>query len=250
MQTVVSKLREPVCILGGWAVSLRVGENFRREHGRDYLGSRDIDLGFHIKKDWSLVELKGSDLAFAIDTLNEMGFEPLSFRFMKHFHTETLQELNEDNVKKTPAYNVFDLFIDPVVDCIHPKFGEIFGFAPIDEPLLEHVFVGQKRSIMELFGRRVLVPFSEVLLATKLRSVVHRDKEHKRIKDIADIYALSWYSDVGLASLKSSLKPIMPPEEIQKVIGTFTKEDLNAASNALDMEIVQVKRVLSELESG
>jgi len=103
---------------------------------------------------------------------------------------------------------------------------------------------------MELFGRRVLVPFSEVLLATKLRSVVHRDKEHKRIKDIADIYALSWYSDVGLASLKSSLKPIMPPEEIQKVIGTFTKEDLNAASNALDMEIVQVKRVLSELESG
>ncbi len=89
MQTVISKLREPVCVLGGWAVYLTVGENFKREHGRDYLGSRDIDIGFHIERDWRRTEMENSNLALAIITLKEMGFEPLSFRFVKHFHADT-----------------------------------------------------------------------------------------------------------------------------------------------------------------
>jgi len=102
MQTVISKLGEPACILGGWAVYLTVGENFKREQGRDYLGSRDIDLGFHIEEDWSRRELENSGLAVAIKTLNEMNFEPLSFRLIKHFHIDTKQELTEEDARKAP----------------------------------------------------------------------------------------------------------------------------------------------------
>jgi hypothetical protein len=102
-------------------VYLTAGENFRREHGRDYLGSRDIDLGFHIEKDWSRDELKNSGLAIAVTTLIEMGFEPMSFRLVKHFHIDTGQELRGEDAKKTPSYDIFDLFIDPVVDHIHPE---------------------------------------------------------------------------------------------------------------------------------
>ncbi len=86
LQTVISKLEEPLCLLGGWAVYITVGENFKREQGRDYLGSRDIDLGFHIEKDWSKGELKNSGLAVAVRTLIETGFEPISYRLVKHFH--------------------------------------------------------------------------------------------------------------------------------------------------------------------
>ena len=49
LQKVISVLQEPVCILGGWAVFLQVNKNFQKAQGRPYLGSRDIDLGFHEK---------------------------------------------------------------------------------------------------------------------------------------------------------------------------------------------------------
>jgi len=249
VRNVISKLMEPTCILGGWAVYAIVNENFRREHGRDYLGSRDIDLGFHIGKEWNRTRLEGSDLALAIKRLREMEFEYLSFRFVKHFHADTRQELRGEDARKTPSYEMFDLFVDPVVDYIHPEAREVFGFVPIDEPLLENVFMAQKYRIIELFGRRVLLPLADVLLAIKLRSVRQRDKEHKRVKDIADIYALSWYSDVQLKTLKTALTALIPSQEIRVTLECFTKRDLDSVSNALDLETPLIQRVLSELRS-
>jgi len=248
MQTVISKVREPVCMLGGWAVYLTVGENFRREHGRDYLGSRDIDLGFHIDKDWGRGELENSGLAVTMKTLNEMGFEFLSFRLVKHFHIGTRQELREEDAKTTPSHEIFDLFVDPVVDHIHPETLRVFGFVPIDEPLLEHVFIGGKYRTIELFGRKILLPLPQVLLATKLKSVRQRDKEHKRIKDIADIYALSWYSDEKLATLRAALAKVIPAQETKTIVESLAREDLNAVSDVLGVEALQVQRVLSELK--
>ncbi len=144
---------------------------------------------------------------------------------------------------------MFDLFVDPVVDYIHPETREIFGFVPIDEPLLKHALVGQEFRIIELFSRKVLLPLAHVLLATKIKSVGQRDKEHKRVKDIADIYALSWYSDKSLASLRTSVASMIPSQETKVVVASFTKDDLNAVSNSLGIESHQIQRVLNELKS-
>lgn len=249
LQTVMSRVRGPVCLLGGWAVYIVVGENFKREQGRDYLGSRDIDLGFHIEKEWSRNELENSSFAVGVRTLIAMGFEPIGFRLAKHFHTDTKQELRREDAKKTPSYEIFDLFVDPVVDHIHPEAREILGFTPIDEPLLEHVFVGRKHRVTEFYGRDILLPLPPVLLATKLKSVCHRDKEYKRIKDIADIYALSWYSDERLAAVKSVLSTMLSSQETRTIVDSFTKEDLDMVSNALGAEVLQIRRVLNELKS-
>ena len=139
--------------------------------------------------------------------------------------------------------------MDPVVDHIHPEVYEVLSFTPIDEPLLKHVFIGKRFRPIEFFGRKVLLPLPDVLLATKIKSVLQRDKEHKRIKDIADIYVLSWYSDENIATLKAALAAILPPQEIRTIIESFTREDLNAVSNILGTEILQVQRVLRELKS-
>lgn len=40
----------PACLLGGWAVHLHVNDGFRSEYGREYIGSRDVDLGFHVDR--------------------------------------------------------------------------------------------------------------------------------------------------------------------------------------------------------
>ncbi|MEF8826855.1 MAG: hypothetical protein V5A27_11045, partial [Halapricum sp.] len=44
----------PICLLGGWAVHLQVTDGFRDAHGRDYIGSREIDLGLHVEETWTV----------------------------------------------------------------------------------------------------------------------------------------------------------------------------------------------------
>lgn len=48
LREVFEAAEPPVCLLGGWAVHLHVNPGFRSEHGREYIGSRDIDIGVHI----------------------------------------------------------------------------------------------------------------------------------------------------------------------------------------------------------
>ncbi len=47
LSKVISKLNEPICILGGWAIFFTVNKNFQSQMKRVYIGSRDIDLGFN-----------------------------------------------------------------------------------------------------------------------------------------------------------------------------------------------------------
>jgi hypothetical protein len=122
LKTVVGRLEEPICLIGGWAVFHNVNKNFKKATGRDYIGSRDIDLGFHFETDWSEKDMHESTFAKSLQIIEEdLGFMPVGFRYLKEFHIETEQELNKEEAKTTPQHFVFPLYIDPVVDIIHPK---------------------------------------------------------------------------------------------------------------------------------
>jgi hypothetical protein len=128
LKTVVRKLQEPICLLGGWAVHRHVDRNFKETTGRNYIGSRDIDLGFHFKADWSINELRESTFAKSLRIIEEeLGFRPMGFRYLKEFHTETREELSKDESRGTPQHLIFPLYIDPIVDIIHPRFYEVFN---------------------------------------------------------------------------------------------------------------------------
>ena len=90
LQEVIKHLNEPICILGGWAVFFHVNKNFQKAQNKPYLGSRDIDLGFHLKENMTQSELEQSSLAQTIYILRDkLNFKPLSFRLLKEIHTET-----------------------------------------------------------------------------------------------------------------------------------------------------------------
>ena len=93
LQKVVEILEEPICILGGWAVYLTVNNNFQKEQGRNYLGSRDVDLGFNINKSLDKGELGNTAIGKSIDLLEAEGFKPLGFRYYKDINAETREEL-------------------------------------------------------------------------------------------------------------------------------------------------------------
>jgi hypothetical protein len=62
-------MTQPVCLMGGWAVYLTMNAKFNEINGRNYIGSRDIDLGFHIDPRWSAEQLQKSALSQSANIL-------------------------------------------------------------------------------------------------------------------------------------------------------------------------------------
>ena len=140
LEKVFQLIKDNVCLLGGWATYHIANKNFEKATGRRYIGSRDIDIGFHIDKNWTEQQLKKSEFCTAIRQIENMGFRSVSFRLVKDFNLETGRELTPTESSKLPQYQIFNLFVDHVVDYIHPKIKHVLGFVPIDEPLLSLVF--------------------------------------------------------------------------------------------------------------
>jgi NACalpha-BTF3-like transcription factor len=66
-------------------------------------------------------------------------------------------------------------------------------------------------------------------------------------KNLADIYALLWYSNTELPKLKNQLFSIYPEEEARKTVRTFTEEDINKVSQAIGASAKEISRILAEL---
>lgn len=244
LREITDILQQPQCLLGGWAVYLTVNKNFKRENGRNYQGSRDIDLGFHINENANADSIENSLLYKTIEVLEKNGFTAISQRYAKCYHTETKKELSLEESKKIPMSFLFYHYIDPIVDYQHPLLIELCGFTAIDEPLLKEVFERQRYRIMKFEGFEFMIPNPEILLGCKINSVNNRSKEDKKIKDIADIYALIWYSHVKSITIKNRLLKIIDRDKIQLTLSSFTNEDYEKASNAIGIDERTMKLVV------
>ncbi len=248
LEKVISSLKEPVCILGGWAVFFHVNKNLQKAQGRSYLGSRDIDLGFHFDKNSTVKEMKNSSLAKSISLLkNKLNFKPVSFRLLKEVHTETEEEIKEGEI--IPAHFVFPMYIDLLVDNIPDKFKEVFGFQPADEPLLKFVFENSEyRKELKQFKKKLWLPEAEVLLAAKINALKLRDKEHKKIKDICDMFALIWYSKEDPKEIAGRVSKFIHKKKISNVLSEIAKEDYEKASEQLSHSAEEIRRVIELLK--
>ena len=246
LKKIIGNLKESICMLGGWAVFFHVNKKFQEAQGRPYLGSRDIDLGFHIKENSSDKELKNSTLNQTISTLKEkLGFKPLSFRLFKEIHTETEEEVKRGEI--VPTYFIFPMYIDLVVDHIPKNFNRIFGFNPIDEPLLKPIFENSNHTKVKEFNRNLLLPTPELLLAMKINSLPNRYKEHKKVKDVCDIFSLLWYSNIKPADVKKKISKYVLDKNILQCLVNISKEDMQKASSQLGHTADEVEGVIKVL---
>ena len=238
LKEAISNLNEPICILGGWAVFFHINGKFEKAQGRPYLGSRDIDLGFNAGG-----HLRNSALSDAIKILTEkLNFKPLSFRLVKEIHTETEEEIKD---KTTPAHFIFPMYVDLIVDSIPKDFKKIFGFDPIDEPLLKKVFEKKEFIIVKKFGKKLILPNIGVLLAMKVNSLPNRDREHKKIKDICDIFTLAWYSDINLGEI--NLAKYVPEKNIKNCLKSISDEDFEKCAVQIGHDNKELKRIINVL---
>lgn len=85
LQAVFEAAQPPVCLLGGWAVHLHVSTGFHSEHGREYIGSRDIDIGIHIDASWTGEEFSETPVGETISAIEGLGYTKSRFGFVQHF---------------------------------------------------------------------------------------------------------------------------------------------------------------------
>lgn len=247
LTAVFSQMTQPVCLMGGWAVYLMMNTKFNEINGRNYIGSKDIDLGFHIDPRWLTEDLQKSSLAQSAKILKDRGFFGVSSRFVKYYDINIKKEITEEESKGKPSYDMFQLYVDLMGDSTHADAEKILGFPLLDEPLLSHVFVDKRFVTVTEFGGIFTLPTPETLISMKLRSVPGRTKGDKRIKDISDIYALSWYSDVELKTLKPKVQQILGIEYISEVVSNFTREEYIAVETAIGIAPEEISRVINEL---
>lgn len=238
---VLSVIDGPVALMGGWAVYLKVRDGFRSVTGREYLGSRDIDLGFHISKDG-----RNRSLNDVYRLLTEdLGFERLSFRLHKQIDIDSGEKLDRETAMRTPMYQIFPMYVDLIVDNILVDFKERFGFHPVNEELLSVVFKEHvEKDEIQFLGKDLILPSTNILLSMKIRSFPCRDKEHKRIKDLCDMTALSIFRtdwDTG------SVLRFATVDSILKFRGSLEENDIAETSRLLDLDVDIVYNGLRKL---
>ena len=205
-------------------VYLTVNEQFKKENTTNYHGSRDIDLGFHIKPSLDEKELGKSTIKKTIDILKGNGFEPERWHYYKIVEYGTNKELSLKEAEKKQTHDIFKIYVDLIVDYVHPSFNKVFNFDPIDEAFLTQVFENKsKRKYFKEFKKPLWIPTADVLLASKIKSAITRTDD-KYTKDICDIYALCWYSDITFRDMMVKAHDLLDKKYFEKLKERINKD--------------------------
>lgn len=242
LKEILGALPQPYCLMGGWSVYLTLNEKFKAPTGREYLGSRDIDLGFHLDPRWKPKEFKGSSFGKAVAKIQSMGFEPESFRFVKRYHLWEKRELTPEEGRRLPQYDIFNLYIDVLVDSKDQKRFKVAGFNVLEEPLLARVFSGADRVTAKLEGVNVVMPAPQLLMEMKIKSFPRRTQDDKRTKDLIDLCALLLFSGFKPPILSKSPGGRRLLDRYERAVGKTKDEEWNNVAASLDITASAARR--------
>src|SRR3989344_1717894 len=243
LKKVVSILEEPICLIGGWAIFFTVNKNYKANFGKDYLGSKDIDLGFHIGEKQVFEQ---SSFAKAMKKLEEEGFKEVGGRMVKELDYDTGKEISQEQAKAKPLFEVHKMYVDLMVDQIPKKFSfEKIGFM-FDEELLKHVFEkNENREEMQEFSKKLWLPAPWVLLAMKTKSAPNRQKGDKRKKDLADMAALLLFKKQQDYALK--LLEVLRKDKIFLCLKKIAPQEISETEQLLAIQLNSFNAALLEI---
>ncbi len=253
LSSILNELGYRVCLVGGWAVHYHVNVKFRKEFDRDYIGSRDIDLGVHIDPSWDEDEMRESYVWNMMKIIeNELGYEKSRFGFVKHFERDTGEPISEEESKKLPLHDLFSVFIDLIPDTEElDVFKKVFGFVPPSEPLLRRAFdesecvpFGCSEERDAKASHRVCDP--DLLASMKIRSIPKRDKEHKRVKDVCDLYALLWYVQ-DYTEMLEDVTRIIDRKDLEELKRNIDEDVIEGASNLIYVDNDSLRTAMERL---
>ncbi|MFB6100434.1 MAG: nucleotidyl transferase AbiEii/AbiGii toxin family protein [Candidatus Nanohalobium sp.] len=252
LRSVFEVAEPPICLLGGWAVHFHVNPGFQSEYGRQYIGSRDIDVGVHVDPEWSAGELPETPVGKSLTAIRELGYTESRFEFVQNFHRETQERISEEEAGQYDMHEIFQVYVDVIPDTRElEQFREAFGFKPPSEPLLSPIFrkgFGEPLSehvSWSVSGDVRIVP-PELLAAMKVRSLPDRDKSHKRVKDVADLHALLWYVK-DYAEIKKEVQEHISDSDLERLSDAIDETVFENAAGLLQIDTQLVSESIQRL---
>ncbi|WP_338739423.1 nucleotidyl transferase AbiEii/AbiGii toxin family protein [Haloplanus salilacus] len=253
LQQLLEATSPPVSLLGGWAVHLHVTEAFEAENGREYIGSRDIDLGVHVEPEWDVETLQSKPVSTTLTAVeSEMEYNRGRFGFYQYFHRMTKERLSDEEANDYRQHEIFRLDIDVLPSTEElDAFAEAFGFRPPADPLLKPVFGDGEFQVLNEFVEweaptEVRLAPREILAAMKVRAFPDRDKSHKRLKDLADLHALLWYGS-DFNQLQSEVTAHLSQEDITQFTETVTDSGFANAAGLIEVDATVLQNSIQRL---
>lgn len=253
LQELLEVASPPVCLLGGWAVHIQVTDAFEKEHGRQYIGSRDIDLGVHVDPSWDAETVSSKPVTQTLDAIeSEMNYNRGRFGFYQYFHRTTKERLTDEQATAYPQHEIFRLDVDILPSTTKLEgFETAVRFRPPAEPLLETVFADDNYDILDehvdweapLTAR--LAPRS-LLAAMKVRALPERDKSHKRLKDLADLHALVWYG-TDFDQIRQRTVGHLNQKDIAQFEDATAQKDFENAARLIGVDPDMVRNSIQQL---
>lgn len=232
LDQVLAVAQDPVWIIGGWGVWYAVNEQFRKATGREYAFSRDIDLGFHVDPSWGRKELASSSLARTLTELKRLKFHGQGFRMFKQYHIDSGEPLSDEEAARLPGHMVFPLYVDLMVDHQHPLAQEVLGFVQADEPQLVTISGKGETRVLKGVNPRLSLPSDRDLLAMKIAALPGRpaERDDKRIKDMADIFALLAYGKTKTTDLLAGVRKTKAADTARQLVTKTPAPELDRAA--------------------
>ncbi|MGC8816319.1 MAG: hypothetical protein ACP5PX_00655 [Candidatus Hadarchaeum sp.] len=199
--------------VGGWAVHFTINENFVRATGRDFLGSRDIDV---------FLDCRGNfPLQFA-RAIRKIGFIPgeYRFRYTLILERDSMRKLSEDEAGRKHSFELIYVFLDVLGN------GESDAVGVWPNEIVAKMIKRKATRPMTIEGLKVFVPEEDFLLLLKLDSFLKRETKEKRMKDACDIYGLLFYSSAKILELlkKEAWKVELASRGIEGLLEEETSE--------------------------
>ncbi len=185
----------PICLIGGWASYFYVNEKYRRAFGKDYMGSRDIDIFFDPKKEKEFLKV-----------VNKRGFTKngFHFRYEKIYDRESKLFVTPEQAKRKQLYDLIYIFLDLFSNEETRLLGSWWDIKPL-------------KKISSVKIEDFFIADIDTLIALKCTAIFARDKSDKENKDACDLYALINYSG----------RTIIPTRLLQKAIEKIlSRQDL------------------------
>lgn len=232
-----------ICVCGGWAVYFIVNDYFKEQKDTHYIGSQDIDIGFSLKPMMRKTELESTNLFQMLDILEKNDYKPSLFGYKKDISFKDAGLLEEEGKEKT-----FTIYVDIIVNSYPQSYQDIHQNSFFEVPLIEDIYNDKKYQIkLPKISKYLFIPSREMMIAMKIISLPSREKEHKMVKDLCDLYTMIWSSDKSLDKIINEISEILEPKRFERLKEKINKDLMKECEKYLSEPEGSLNTVISQI---
>ena len=189
-------------------------------------------------------ELESTNLFKMLNILESNGFKPEGFRYKKDI--EYTQQVTKDEKLKNKD---FVLYVDILVNSYPPSLYDIHPNCFFEVPLIEQAYCNNKYQVkISSITNNLFIPTREILAAMKIQSLPSRgDAQHKKIKDLCDLYSLLWFSKKTVKENIEDMLNFIDVNSIKRLRNSINKKIVSTCERYLGEPKGSLNTVLNEL---